>query len=79
MQEEMMSDFLVIGATKYALLHREVLIEWLCQEWLIEHWQMLTEKTKTEIRRSVEQEFASDYEQMQETSWPMVRRLWIGE
>lgn len=74
-----MSDFLVIAATKYALLRRDLWIEWRCQEWLVEHWRMLPENTKTEIRRAVECAFENDYEQMQSTDWKDVRKIWIGE
>lgn len=74
-----MSEFLVIAATKYALQHRDLWLEWQCQEWLLNHWHMLTEPTKTKIRQSVENEFESSYAQMHDTNWPIVRKIWIGE
>ena len=75
-----MKDFLVIAAIKYAMKDKsDVILHWLLQDWLVANWHMMEEATKTEIRRIIEKAFEDDYEQMQETSWPVIRKFWIGE
>lgn len=75
-----MKDFLVIAAIKHAMKDTsDLLLHWLLQDWLVANWHMMEEATKTEIRRCIEKAFEDDYEQMQETSWPVIRKFWIGE
>lgn len=74
-----MNSALILTVTKYALTHKNALLEWECVHWLNEYWYSLSEETKTSIRRAVESAFADNYDEMQNSKWPDVRKIWIGE
>ena len=73
-----MNSILIVAAVKYALLSRDAWLEAQCVDWLRANWYILSDSAQTEIRRSIEREYESQYEYVNQV-WRGVRQIWIGE
>ena len=82
------SELMVMAAFRYCLGSRTYIVG-ACADWLIDIWPMLSENTRSVIRRDLEAEFkrdddarAYDYEHKplgwdcDREDWERVRKLW---
>lgn len=73
-----MNSIFIVAAVKYALLSRDAWLEAQCVDWLGANWYILNDSAQTEIRRSIEREYESQYEYVNQI-WRGVRQIWIGK